>query len=148
MPVAQYVGPEHFAVALVEAAVAAPLSALAAVLAITPRQLVESARGLPSPAEAPTSDGPVRWARDRYGSRFAVLAPFGSRWYLWDIDACTYRPITVRSGFHGSPEEALASSQADVGDFAAGPAEWTEVDDGGLLEDLLPRVEGLMAVRR
>lgn len=89
----------------------------------------------------------AQWTRDGYGSRFAVTAPFGpDRWYLWDIDACTYRPITVHSGFYRSADDALADWRSGVGDVAATGAGWTEIDDTGLLEALLPKVEGLLAV--
>jgi hypothetical protein len=47
--------------------------------------------------------GNVRWAQDRYGSRFAVIAPFTAGWYLWDVDACTFRAFTVHSGYYDSP---------------------------------------------
>ncbi|WP_250002914.1 hypothetical protein [Actinoplanes sp. M2I2] len=171
-PVEQYVGAEDFAVSLVGSAAAAVKAALLGgepvaaawkildtTLSTVPVGLIErmgtpvddlrrlpGGGGLPALTEVAPATGDVRWARDRYGSRIAVLARFGERWYLWDIDVCTYRPITVHSGFHSSPAEALDAWRAGVGDFAAGDAEWAGIDDGLLLESILPRVEGLLAV--
>ncbi|MBM2621067.1 hypothetical protein JIG36_36760 [Actinoplanes sp. LDG1-06] len=170
----QYVGPDDFAVALVRAAragveqvladgadPAAAWRALDAALDILPGvqlaevdELLPQLRELPGGAEPPAQPeatalaGEVQWARDVYGSRFAVTAPFAApgnppRSYLWDIDACTLSPITVRSGYFDSPEEALAAWRADVGELAAGDARWSEVDDASLLEEILPRADSL-----
>lgn len=93
--------------------------------------------------------GPVLWARDVYGSRWAVVAPFTSvdgpdRWYLWDVDTCGYEVVTVHSGFHPSAESAMAAWQVAVGPAAAGAAALTAVDDAETLGDLLRgEVEGI-----
>jgi len=52
--------------------------------------------GVAGRAGGPAVAGPVLWTRDRYSSRFAVVAPIDVvdlpvRWYLWDIDACGTR---------------------------------------------------------
>jgi hypothetical protein len=92
--------------------------------------------------------GPVLWARDVYGSRWAVVAPFTSvdgpdRWYLWDVDTCGYEVITVHSGFHRSAESAMAAWRESVGQAAAS-ANLTAVDDRETLGDLLRgEVEGI-----
>lgn len=93
--------------------------------------------------------GPVLWARDIYGSRWAVVAPFASadgadRWYLWDVDTCGYEVVTVHSGFHPSTESAVAAWRESVGHAAAGAAALTPVDDRETLGDLLRgEVEGI-----
>ncbi|MET7425386.1 hypothetical protein [Dactylosporangium sp. NPDC005555] len=86
--------------------------------------------------------GPVLWARDVYGTRWAVVAPFTSdagpdRWYLWDVDACGYEVLTVHSGFHPSAESAVAAWRESVGQVAAGGAVLTAVDDSETLDALL-----------
>jgi hypothetical protein len=88
-----------------------------------------------------TVTGPVSWARDVYGSRWAVVAPFESvdgpdRWYLWDVDTCGYEVVTVHSGFHPSAEAAVAEWHDAVGPAAAG-ATLTTVDDAETLGALL-----------
>ncbi|MGK5682124.1 hypothetical protein [Actinoplanes sp. URMC 104] len=152
----KYVGPEHFAPALLAAAAGAvdgeevPPGArqvLAAVLGIMPGELAREVGWEPD-EKRPV--GEVSWTRDRYGSRFAVLAPFAPpgdrvRWYLWDVDACA-QPITVHSGYYASPEEALADWRAGVGGFASAGARWAPIDDTVLLEAVLPRVEGMIAL--
>jgi hypothetical protein len=95
--------------------------------------------------------GPVLWAHDVYGTRWAVVAPFSSvagpvRWYLWDVDTCGYEVVTVHSGFHPTVESAVAAWRASVGPAAAGAAALTAVDDAETLGALLPvsgDVEGL-----
>src|SRR5262249_32996918 len=69
---------------------------------------------LPAKLSGPDVSGPVLWARDRYGSRFAVAAPIvvadqPARWYLWDIDVCGHEAFTVHSGFYPTSEAALAA---------------------------------------
>ncbi|MBL7258151.1 hypothetical protein [Paractinoplanes lichenicola] len=172
-PLDQFFRASDFAVALVDAAAgplrsgdadAAAWRVLDASVQILPGELLEAAddqlpdvenlladperRSAPEPLSLA---GQAQWTRDRYGSRFAVTAPFetpGSppRWYLWDVDACTFVPVTVFSGFFGSPEEALAAWQSGVGSVAAGDARWTDIDDALLLNDILPREEGHMAL--
>jgi hypothetical protein len=93
--------------------------------------------------------GPVLWTRDRYGSRFAVVAPITTRdqpvrWYLWDIDACGHQAFTVHSGFYATQAAALSAWHAGVGQIAAAGTELTEVHDPSLLAELLPAEEGLM----
>jgi hypothetical protein len=65
-------------------------------------------------------------ARDSYGSRFLLAAPFtyesvsaGTHWYAWDIDACWIDEV-VAAGAFGSPGEALADWRGAVGPRAAG----------------------------
>ncbi|MEU4619522.1 hypothetical protein AB0G04_06035 [Actinoplanes sp. NPDC023801] len=147
-----YVGPDHLAAALADDLRDRPgetagrvLAALAAVLPAPARERA----GLTVPAR--TVAGEVMWTRDRYGSRFAVVAPFGTtegpvRWYLWDVDACTFAPMPVHAGFYASPEEALAAWQVGVGAVAAGGTTWRRVDDSRLLADLLPSPEEFAAL--
>jgi hypothetical protein len=132
---------------------------LAVVAGVLPAPLGESARGLVSAhldtrtarrvLRGRTVTGPVLWARDVYGSRWAVVAPFTSadgpdRWYLWDVDACGYEVVTVGSGFHPSAESAVAAWRESVGPDAAGRAVLTAVDDPELLGGLLRgEVEGI-----
>nr|MDT0659151.1 hypothetical protein [Micromonospora sp. DSM 115978] len=93
--------------------------------------------------------GPVLWARDAYGTRWALVAPFTSahgpdRWYLWDVDTCGYEVVTVHSGFHPSAEAAIAAWRAAVGAEAAGEATLTPADDGETLHALLTgEVDGM-----
>lgn len=67
--------------------------------------------------------GEPLFARDGYGSRFLVTAPFrypgadgSDHWYGWDIDLCG-NPWAVGAGTFGSAEDALAEWRD-----AAGPA--------------------------
>lgn len=118
---------------------------------------VEALRGMPGgevlPAlpPGPALAGEVLWARDAYGSRFAVAAPFSApggpdRWYLWDIDACGQsEPLTVHSAYYPAPEQALGAWRAGVGPVAGRGAALAPVDDPFLLADLLP-AHGLMRV--
>ena len=85
--------------------------------------------------------GPAQWARNSYGTRWTVVAPFASadgadRWYLWDVDACGYEVVTVHSGFYPSAEAALAAWQQSVGPSAA-EAALTPADDAETLDALL-----------
>ncbi|MFL6124007.1 hypothetical protein [Actinophytocola sp.] len=172
-------GPSHLAPALVTAAETAveatvgdadawraPWQVLAAVAIILPYPYSETATGaltrlrntmrdttgrrmLPPAPSGPEVTGPVRWTRDRYGSRFAVIAPITTadqpeRWYLWDIDACGHQAFTVHSGYYPTPEAALASWQTGVGPTAAADTELAPVDDPWLLAELLPAEEGLL----
>jgi hypothetical protein len=104
---------------------------------------------LPVTPPGPTITGPVLWTRDAYGSRFGIAAPFRTtdgpeRWYLWDIDACGHGAFTVHSRYHATPDEALADWQAGVGAPAADGTVFAPVDDPGLLDDLMPREQGMM----
>ncbi|WP_328459463.1 hypothetical protein OHA21_27170 [Actinoplanes sp. NBC_00393] len=166
----QYVSPDTFARVLVERAIAAvqvaltaggdPLPAwraLAAVAAVVPYGLAQQAfeqdlpglRSLPGGTQLPAlpetpAPSEVRWTRDRYGSRIGVVAAFPAgethRWYLWDIDACTYRPLTVHSGYYASAEQAAEQWRAGVGPVASDGTSW----EPGLLAEVMPRLEGLL----
>jgi len=125
-----------------------PLSADAAA-AIERLRTVAGRKVLPKTPKGPSVAGPVLWTRDVYGSRFGVTAAFSTpnepdRWYLWDIDACGYRPFTVHSAYYTAPEQALAAWQAGVGELAAAHTAFTPVDDPGLLWELLPIEEGFL----
>ena len=162
-------GPHHLAEAMVAAAEASVASALetttdtwrapwrvltagagilpyplreAADSAITRLRGAQGGRVLPAPPAGPALSGPVRWTRDRYGSRFAVTAAITTegqpeRWYLWDIDACGHEAFTVHSGFYPSEDAALTAWQAGVGPIAAAGTVLTEVDDPSLVDRLL-----------
>ncbi|HEX6359148.1 hypothetical protein [Actinophytocola sp.] len=172
-PIDERPGPDHLASALVTAAAAAveattgdadawraPWQVLTAVAGILPyphgETVAEEIRRLRDSVVArvplgPTVTGPVRWTRDRYGSRFAVTAPITTadrpaRWYLWDIDACGHQAHTVHSGYYPTPEAALTAWQTGVGPTAAAGTELAPVDDPRLLSDLLPAIEGFLRV--
>jgi hypothetical protein len=90
------------------------------------------------------------WARDAYGARFAVTAPFPAprpgaehRWYLWDIDTCGMDAFTVYGGWFAEPESALEAWREGVGAAAGAQAAWTQADDPALLDLLLPRDLGM-----
>src|SRR6266487_3474279 len=83
------------------------------------------ASGIGHPADGCRAAGDPLVARDAYGSRFLLVAPFGydgeapDHWYAWDIDSCWI--VTVAgAGVFGSAEDALAEWQ-----HAAGPAAGT-----------------------
>jgi hypothetical protein len=171
-----HVGPNTFAVAVIDAAAEAVGSALiaeadgwthacqllTAVTGIVNHPLSEWATEsiddlrarpggdlLPETPTGPTVTGTVLWTRDAYGSRFGVAAPFRTadgpdRWYLWDIDACGHEAFTVHSRYHATPDEALADWHAGVGAPAADGTVFAPVDDPGLLDDLMPREQGMM----
>jgi hypothetical protein len=125
---------------------------LTVVAGVLPFPVSESASGLISAhldartakraARGRAVTGPVMWARDVYGTRWAVVAPFTSaagpdRWYLWDVDTCGYEVLTVHSGFHPSAESAVAAWRESVGQAAAGGAVLTPVDDSETLDALV-----------
>jgi hypothetical protein len=64
-------------------------------------------------------------ARDVYGSRFLLTAPFSydggtpDHWYAWDIDAC-WIDVVVGAGVFGSAEDALREWRDAVGPAASG----------------------------
>jgi hypothetical protein len=66
-------------------------------------------------------------ARDVYGSRFLLTAPFAydggepDHWYAWDVDACWLCPV-VGAGVFGSADEALEEWRDAVGSAAASGA--------------------------
>ncbi len=138
--------------------VAAAQRLLAVVAGVLPEPLSASARDLVAEhlddAAAQRAirgravTGPAQWARNGYGTRWAVVAPFtcadGSRrWYLWDVDTCGYEVVTVHSGFHPSAETALAEWQQAVGPSAA-ETTLAPADDAETLDALLPgELEGI-----
>ena len=82
---------------------------------------VVSPLALPVPGARPV--GAPLVARDAYGSRFLVAAPFGyeadvpDHWYAWDVDACWFLSV-VAAGTFGSAEASFgpadgASASAD-----------------------------------
>ncbi|MEV6344041.1 hypothetical protein [Actinoplanes sp. NPDC051851] len=125
----------------------AVLAAVAGIVPWTPR-LVEVPPQFPGGenllADRPLA-GEVLWTRDAYGSRVGVLAPFDAegtvRWYLWDVDACTFKPFTVHSGFYANPEAALDAWRAGVGATTAAGAQWSPADIA-TIGDVVPQFEG------
>jgi hypothetical protein len=79
-------------------------------------------------------------ARDAYGSRFLVAAPFAyetnapGHWYAWDVDACWVVSV-VGAGTFGSADEALAEWHGAVGAAAVGSR--LSPGDPGLVAGLL-----------
>lgn len=91
---------------------------------------------IPSHDSGPRAAGVPLAARDEYGSRFLLAAPFGyddtggvDHWYAWDVDACWIDTVTGLGTF-GSAAEALREWRA-----AAGPAA-----DGAELAACSPRM--------
>jgi hypothetical protein len=84
------------------------------------------ASGIGYPADGCRPAGDPLLARDAYGSRFLLAAPFGydgeapDHWYAWDIDSCWILTV-AGAGVFGSAEDALAEWQHAVGP-AAGTA--------------------------
>jgi hypothetical protein len=70
--------------------------------------------------------GPLA-ARDAYGSRFLLVAPFGyggdapDHWYAWDIDFCWIDRV-VGAGVFASAEDALREWRSAVGPTASATA--------------------------
>jgi len=66
-------------------------------------------------------------ARDVYGSRHLVMAPFSydeeapDHWYAWDIDLC-WIAVVVSAGVFASAEDALGEWRDAVGPAASGAA--------------------------
>jgi hypothetical protein len=93
--------------------------------------VVRANRGLTD--EVVTAANPARlagdpvFARDAYGSRFLLAAPFGygqdepDHWYAWDIDMCGF-DVVVGAGVFGSAKEALEEWRDAVGTAASGAA--------------------------
>ena len=77
--------------------------------------------GLADGAQPP---GEALVARDVYGSRLLLTAPFGydgeapDHWYAWDIDIC-WLNVTVGAGVFASAEDALREWRDAVGPAAA-----------------------------
>jgi hypothetical protein len=85
------------------------------------------ASGLEYPADSSHPAGDPMVARDAYGSRFLLVAPFGydgeapDHWYTWDIDSCWILTV-AGAGVFWSARDALAEWQHAVGPAAAGTA--------------------------
>ena len=83
------------------------------------------------PADGCRAAGNPLIARDAYGSRFLLVAPFGydqepaDHWYAWDIDSCWLLTV-LKAGVFESAQDALAEWQDAVGPAAAG----TELSPG------------------
>ena len=79
------------------------------------------------PADGSRPAGKPLVARDTYGSRFLLTAPFGysggapDHWYAWDIDAC-WMDVVVGAGAFASAEDALVEWRYAVGATAAAVA--------------------------
>jgi hypothetical protein len=79
--------------------------------------------GLEYPPDGCQPTGEPLLARDAYGSRFLLVAPFGygeapDHWYAWDVDTCWLGDV-VAAGVFGSPQDALAEWRDAVGPAAA-----------------------------
>ena len=87
------------------------------------------ASGTGNPADGWQPGGEPLVARDAYGSRFLVVAPFRSgqgwgqeaadHWYAWDIDFC-WIDVVVSAGVFGSADDALHDWRDAVGAAAVG----------------------------
>ena len=79
------------------------------------------------PADDSRSAGQPLAARDAYGSRLLLTAPFGydgsapDHWYAWDIDLC-WIAVVVGAGVFASAEDALREWRDAVGPAASGAA--------------------------
>ena len=179
LPVDEGVGPRHLAEALPAAAEAAvtealtattspadtwraPWQVLTALRQVLPHpdddaviEAMDRLRDLPTgrvlPGSSPDPDvsGPVLWASDRYGSRFAVIAPVTTaeepvRWYLWDIDACGHDAFTVHSAYYPSSEAAFTAWQDGVGETASAGTVPALADNQSLVTSVLPTEMGFM----
>jgi hypothetical protein len=86
------------------------------------------APGIPVPWYRPTADTGVLMARDAYGDRFLLAAPFSDparptevdHWYAWDVDWCALG-LVVGASAHEDADSALAEWRGVVGP-AAGSA--------------------------
>ena len=82
--------------------------------------------GIPVAWYQPTAGADVLAARDTYGARFLLIAPFSDpgqpadpdHWYAWDLDWCT-DGLVVAAGAYGSAAEALAEWRVFAGPSAA-----------------------------
>lgn len=83
--------------------------------------------GASYPAEGSRPAGESLAARDAYGSRLLLAAPFGygrgapDHWYAWDIDLC-WIDVIVGAGVFASAEDALREWRDAVGPAASGAA--------------------------
>jgi hypothetical protein len=88
------------------------------------------AAGLGHAPDGVRATGDPLVARDAFGSRFLLAAPFGydeeapDHWYAWDIDLC-WIGTAAGAGVFGSAEDALAEWQ-----HAVGPAAGTTLTPG------------------
>lgn len=79
------------------------------------------------PAKGSGPIGEALAARDVYGSRFLLVAPFGyggdapDHWYAWDIDLCWIDRV-VAAGVFASAEDALREWRSAVGPAASAAA--------------------------
>jgi len=79
------------------------------------------------PADGPRPAGEPLVARDVYGSRILLVAPFSydggapDHWYAWDIDLC-WIAVVVGAGVFASAEDALGEWRDAVGPAASGAA--------------------------
>ncbi len=86
---------------------------------------LEPRAGCPADGSRPAGEPLV--ARDAYGSRLLLTAPFGydggapDHWYSWDIDLC-WIAVVVGAGVFASAEEALREWRDAVGPAASGAA--------------------------
>ena len=82
--------------------------------------------GIPVPWYQPTAGADVLVARDAYGARFLLIAPFSDpgqpadpdHWYAWDLDWCA-DGLVVAAGAYGSTAEALVEWRVSAGPSAA-----------------------------
>lgn len=82
--------------------------------------------GIPVPWYQPTAETDVLVARDIYGARFLLVAPFSDpgqpavpdHWYAWDLDWCV-DDFVAAAGAYGSAGEALAEWRASGGPAVA-----------------------------
>jgi hypothetical protein len=82
--------------------------------------------GIPVPWYQQTAGADVLVARDAYGARFLLIAPFSNptqpadpdHWYAWDLDWCV-DGLVVAAGAYGSTVQALAEWRVSVGPSAA-----------------------------
>ena len=80
--------------------------------------------GAERPADGSRPAGEPLVAKDAYGSRFLLTAPFSydggapDHWYAWDIDAC-WIDVVVGAGAFASAEDALHEWRDAVGPTAA-----------------------------
>jgi hypothetical protein len=113
------------ATAVTELEKAAALLSSSERLAVTPLSL---------PVSGPRPAGVPLVARDAYGSRFLVAAPFAyegdtpDHWYAWDVDTCWVVSV-VAAGTFDSAGAALAEWRGAVG-AAAGDAGLSPGDPG------------------
>ena len=83
--------------------------------------------GAARPAGGSRPAGEPLAARDAYGSRLLLMAPFSydgsvpDHWYAWDIDLC-WIAVVVGAGVFASAEDALREWRGAAGPAASGAA--------------------------